>query len=239
MALPQKILITGAALRTGRAIAFYLAERGAQVVLHADRHYREAQELRLILPGGGHICCAGNLADDSDVDKLCAAAFECDGIVLNASCYRHNYKGGDAAFDELLEKVNHYSAVRILQSFISGKKTQGGAAVAMLDQEISSSENNPYLESRRALWQDMKYFAQEYGKDDLRFNAVAPGPMLPPPELGDTKMVKTLPTLPLKRSVALDDVARCVSLLLENRSLTGALLFADCGQSLKYRTQML
>jgi hypothetical protein len=63
--------------------------------------------------------------------------------------------------------------------------------------------------------------------------------MLPPPELGDTKMVKTLPTLPLGRSVSLQDAASCTAFLLECRSLTGALLFADCGQSLVNRKNIL
>lgn len=239
MALPQKILITGAALRTGRAIAIHLAQRGAKLVLHANSHYQEALALCASLDGDGHTCCSGNLADDSDVDKLCSIARECDGIVLNASCYRYNYQGGDAAFDRLLEQVNYVSSVRILESFISGNQNCGGAAVAMLDQEISSNADNPYLASRRALWRKMKDFAARYGKNDLRFNAVAPGPMLPPPELGDTKLVKTLPTLPLGRSVSLEDAAQCVEFLLSNRSLTGALLFADCGQSLKNRTEIL
>jgi enoyl-[acyl-carrier-protein] reductase (NADH) len=85
----------------------------------------------------------------------------------------------------------------------------------------------------------MKKYAIKYGKDDLRFNAIAPGPMLPPPELGDTKMVKTLPTLPLRRSVALEDAAKAVELLLSAQSLTGSLLFVDCGQSLVNRTEIL
>ena len=239
MALPQKILVTGAALRTGRAIALHLAEKGAQIVIHAARHFKEAQELCTILPGNGHSCICADLAAERDVEKLCSAVADCDGIVLNASCYRHNYSGGDSSFDKLLEQVNHLAQMRIIDTFVANKHPQGGAVVAMLDQEITSSKDNPYLASRRALWQDMKKYAIEYGKDGLRFNAIAPGPMLPPPELGDTKMVKTLPTLPLRRSVALEDAAKAVELLLSAQSLTGSLLFVDCGQSLVNRTEIL
>ena len=240
MSLPKKILITGAALRTGRAIAFALADAGAELILHANRHFAEVEELKKHLPGSGHSCISGDLANDSDVKKICCHAFECDGIVLNASCYRHNYNGGDPDFDRLLEKVNYLSQTAILESFISGSiNKKCGAAVALLDQAVCSSEENPYLDSRRSLWKKMKAFASAYGEYDLRFNAIAPGPMLPPPELGNTGLVKTLPALPLRRSVSLEDAAESVKFLLSCQSLTGSLLFVDCGQSLSNRNGVL
>lgn len=237
--LPRKVLVTGAAVRTGRAIARLLAERGSAIVLHANNHQSEAQELLKDLPGQGHSLVFGNLADDSDVDRIAGAACDCDGLVLNASCYRHNYQGGDSKFDALLDKVNFRAQMRIISRFIEFPHPAGAAVVAMLDQEIVSDKENPYLASRRALWKSMKQLAVEYGKDDIRFNALLPGPMLPPPELGDTRMVKTLPSLPLKRSVSLEDAAESVAFLLSCRSLTGTVLFADCGQSLINRCEKL
>ena len=239
MALPKRVLVTGAALRTGRAIAMRLAEQGVKVIVHADRHFAEAQALCGVLPGDGHIAISGNLAAENDVENICRYASECDGIVLNASLYRHNYTGGDAEFDKKLDTVNNLAQVRIIEAFINSSHPDGGAVVAMLDQEISSDKDNPYLDSRRALWRKMKEFAAVHGEKNLRFNAVLPGPMLPPPELGDSKMVKTLPTLPLKRSVALEDAAACVEFLLSCNSLTGTVLFADCGQSLVNRKNKL
>lgn len=233
--LPRRILVTGGAVRTGRAIVKLLSERGAQVVIHAREHRSEAEDLLSLLSGRGHSVIYGDLSDDRDVERIADAASKCDGVVLNASCYRHGYQGGDAEFDALLEKVNHASQVKIIRGFLSAPHPDGGAVVAMLDQETASENDNPYLASRRALWLDMKKFAVEYGKDDIRFNALLPGPMLPPPELGDTRMVKTLPSLPLRRSVALEDAAESVAFLLACRSLTGTVLFADCGQSLANR----
>jgi NAD(P)-dependent dehydrogenase (short-subunit alcohol dehydrogenase family) len=239
MALPERVLVTGAALRTGRAIVRHLAEKGSQIIVHANMHIAEAEELCGRLPGCGHIAVSGDLSVPSDVDEICRYAAECDGIVLNASLYRHNYNGGDAEFDKKLDAVNYLAQMRIIESFVQAVHPDGGAVVAMLDQAISSDDDNPYLASRRMLWQSMKEFAIRYGEKDLRFNAVLPGPMLPPPELGDTGMVRTLPTLPLKRSVSLDDVADCVEFLLSCRSLTGTVLFADCGQSAVNRKNKL
>ena len=239
MALPRRIFVTGSALRTGRAVSRHLASQGAQLVLHANRSFDEAGRLCRLLPGEGHIAVSGDFASDGDVEKLCSYVAACDGVVLNASCYRHGYSGGDPDFDRLLEKVNHTSQMRLLTAFVQAEHPDGGAVVAMLDQAVSGCEDNPYLSSRRALWKDMKSLAKEYGRSDLRFNAIAPGPILPPPELGETGMVKTLPTLPLRRSVALEDMAKSVEFLLSCRSITGALLFVDCGQSLANRTEKL
>ncbi len=238
--LPEKrVLVTGAALRTGRAIATELAARGYTLVLHANRHIDEAVRLAEELPGSGHTAVRADLGVPDEVKTLAESAAQCSGLILNASCYRHNYKGGNLLFDAVLEQVNFLAQMELIKAFISGRKGSEGAVVAFLDQEIASTESNPYLDSRRRLWQSMKEFAVQYGKDDLRFNAIAPGPMLPPPELGDTGMVKTLPTLPLGRSVSLQDAACCAAFLLECRSLTGALLFADCGQSLVNRKNTL
>ena len=238
--MPEKrVLVTGAALRTGRAVASELAARGYTLVLHANRHIDEAVKLAEELPGSGHTAVQADLGVPDEVKILSLEAEKCSGLILNASCYRHNYKGGNLLFDAVLEQVNYLAQMELINAFLSGRNDSGKAVVAFLDQAVASPGSDPYLDSRRKLWQHMEELAVKYGRDDVRFNAIAPGPMLPPPELGDTGMVKTLPTLPLGRSVSLQDAANCAVFLLECRSLTGALLFADCGQSLANRKNTL
>ena len=79
---------------------------------------------------------------------------------------------------------------------------------------------------------DTVKLAKEYGTLNLRFNAVCPGPMLPPAELPESKMEKTIATLPLQRRVEPEDLAKAVIFLLECDSITGAVLPVDCGQHL-------
>ncbi len=68
----------------------------------------------------------------------------------------------------------------------------------------------------------------------VRVNAVAPGPVFPPRELGDAGMKHIPATLPLKHPVAPEDVARAVVFLASTPSVTGAVLPVDCGQSLLF-----
>ena len=77
--------------------------------------------------------------------------------------------------------------------------------------------------------------AKAWGNFDIRINAVAPGPMLPPSWAPDSKMAKTLPTLALRRPVAVEDFTSAVEFLITNNSVTGAIIPVDCGQHLQMR----
>ena len=68
-------------------------------------------------------------------------------------------------------------------------------------------------------------------------NAVAPGPVFAPRELGSGGMKHIPATLPLGRPVLPEDVARAVVLLAASPSVTGAILPVDCGQSLPLSSQ--
>ena len=65
----------------------------------------------------------------------------------------------------------------------------------------------------------------------VRVNAVAPGPVFPPRELGGAGMKHIPATLPLKRSVAPEDVARAVVFLASDAAsyITGHNLVVDGG----------
>ena len=107
-----------------------------------------------------------------------------------------------------------------------------GAVVNFLDQAVlnpAPAEDADYLASRRKLARSTVDFAREFAAKNLRFNAVAPGPVLPPVGLENSKMEKTLRSIPLKRPVALDDLVSAVLFLAGNDSITGAILPVDCG----------
>jgi pteridine reductase len=66
---------------------------------------------------------------------------------------------------------------------------------------------------------------------NVRVNAIAPGVVLPPEEMGpdavDTLVAKT----PLKRRVAVEDLTAMAVAILENRSMTGQVVAVDAGRS--------
>jgi len=229
----KNILVTGGAKRVGAVIVRHLAQKGARVVIHCNTSLAEAEALCASLPGTGHKVLSFDLSIPGEAEKLFRAASPLDAIVSNASLYRH---GGD--YDEATKKrlyeVNYRSPLALMGLLVQNPPAGGGAVVNVLDQEILSprARDNAYLESRRLLMASTLEFAKEYGPLGLRFNAVAPGPMLPPAELPQSKMEKTISALPLRRRVEPDDLARAVLFLLACDSVTGAVLPVDCGQHL-------
>ncbi|MBO4363431.1 MAG: SDR family oxidoreductase, partial [Clostridia bacterium] len=94
-----------------------------------------------------------------------------------------------------------------------------------------SAPATPYEKSKAALLRDTLRLASELAPH-VRVNAVAPGPVFAPRELGSAGMKRIPASLPLKRPVSPQDVARAVVLLAASPSITGAVLPVDCGQSL-------
>ena len=229
----KNILVTGGAKRVGAVIVRRLAQAGARVVIHCNTSRAEAEVLLGSLPGAGHRVVTADLAVPHEAERLFAEASPLDAVVSSASVYRH---GGDSdeAAKKMLYEVNYRSPLALMDLLTKTPPAAGGAVVNVLDQAVLSdrSPNNASLESRRLLLKSTLEFAKKYGPLGLRFNAVAPGAMLPPAELPLSKMEKTISALPLRRRVEPDDLARAVLFLLTCDSVTGAILPVDCGQHL-------
>ena len=234
MLLAEKnILVTGSAKRIGAEIVRQLAEKGSHVIIHCNTSLSEAEALLASLPGRGHKIIQADLSIPGEAQKLFDNCPALDGIINNASLYRHCGIYDEKTAKELWE-INYTSPLVLMQNFVNAPPPASGCIINILDQEILSDRphSDAYLESRLALKEATAKFAKAYGKMNLRFNAVCPGPMLPPAELPESKMEKTIATLPLLRRVEPADLARSVIFLLECDSITGAILPVDCGQHL-------
>lgn len=230
------VLVTGGAVRAGAAICRRFAEAGATVVVHCLRHRAEANELIAALPGSGHRVIVQDLSCEDAAEKLWAAAGKIDFLVNNASLYFH-LAADTAETAKKMMLVNFATPVKLMELFAENA-APGGCVVNILDQEIlgrGDLHGGAYSESRRRLAESTLEYAVKYAARDIRFNAVAPGRMIPPPEISASKMEKSISFLPLKRKVEVDDFADTVLFLAQNRSITGAIVPVDCGQSLKAR----
>ena len=233
MLLAEKnILVTGSAKRIGAEIVRQLAEKGCHVIIHCNTSLAEAEALLASLSGKGHRIIQADLSIPGAAQLLFDNCPPLDCMINNASLYRHCGIYDEKTAKELWE-INYNSPMVLMQNFVKSPP-RTGAVINILDQEILSDRphTGAYLESRIALQQATLEFAKTYGKINLRFNAVCPGPMLPPAELPESKMEKTIATLPLLRRVEPADLARAVIFLLECDSITGAILPVDCGQHL-------
>lgn len=231
----KRVLVTGASQRLGAAIAQAFAAHGAAVVVHCFRSREEADNLIKSLPCGSpwvrHTRISCDLADAEAVKHFPSAVGPVDVLVNNAAMWIR----GDASQDELdrQKSVNHLAPCELIRGFAAIRPAgREFAAVNILDAAaISGADPSPYAASKRALLRDTLALARELAPE-VRVNAVAPGPVFAPRELGDAGMKRIPGTLPLKRPVSPADVADAVVLLASSRSVTGSVLAVDCGQSL-------
>ena len=234
----RRVLITGAAQRLGAAIARAFAECGAAVVVHCFRSKDEAGKLVASLSPCPapfrHEAVSCNLADLDSVRRMAESVGPVDYLVNNAAMWIR----GDAPQSELdrQEAVNRLAPVELIRTFARIRPPEREfSAVNILDAAtLSVSESapaSPYEAAKAALRRDTLALARKLAPH-VRVNAVAPGPVFPPRELGDAGMKHIPSTLPLERPVNPLDVARAVVFLASAPSVTGAVLPVDCGQSL-------
>ena len=231
----KRVLVTGGAVRAGAKICRSFAEAGAQVVIHCRRHVEEAQTLAAALPGNGHRVVAVDLAQKSAALELLDKAGEVDILVNNASLYFHCAADSEESAKAIMQ-VNFFTPKALMEKMLDA--APGSCVVNILDQEVLSvcgKRGGAYSESRQLLAAATLDYALRGGARDIRFNAVAPGAMIPPPEISASTMEKTLGVLPLHRKVDVGDFAGAVLFLAHTRSITGAILPVDCGQSLACR----
>ena len=159
--MARTALITGAAVRIGRAIAESLARAGWNVVVHAHRSCAQADDLCRGLRALGRQAwrVAGDLSTPEGADAVfeaAAAAAPIDALVNNASVFERVPLPGAApdAFDRQW-RINALAPIRLTQRLHAHVLSRGvrGCAVNLLDQRIArpGAGATPYLVSKKAL----------------------------------------------------------------------------------------
>ena len=226
----KTVLITGGAVRIGAVVAMKLAETGCRVIVHYGKSAAEAKKLLSVLPGGGHRIIQADLANEDEVKNLCRQAGTFELLVNSAAIFHRPDSPEDLAAAELYHKINFLAPKLLLEYFFS-QNIPGGAAVNITDCFALLPGSGAYYQSKRNLNELTQKLAPAWAKRNFRINAVAPGPMIPPPWAPESRMEKILKSVPLARQVSPDDLAELVRFVLACDSMTGALIPLDSGVS--------
>ncbi len=236
-------LVTGGAIRVGRAITLALGRAGYDVVVHCRRSVAEAEVVKAELEALGREAFieVGDLGTDDGVaglvSRLSTAHRALDLLVHSAAAYEHR------AFAEVTkESFDAMFAVNVRAPFFL---TQGllpllGAAsapaiVAITDMAVQHSYTSShlfshYLASKAALERLTRSLALELGPR-IRVNAVAPGPVAMAAETTGAQVEEILHRVPLRREGRPEDVAEAVVYLAKATYVTGHTLVVDGGLS--------
>lgn len=233
----SKVLITGAAARVGKALAYYFAAKGWEVVIHYNTSTQLAidlsNELKNKYPGRKFPLVSANLEHISECERLIKDADHPDVLINNASVFEPGLLSvsTEKHFRRQLS-VNFDAPFFLMQHFYNNSKS--GVIINILDTRVGTNDSSyaAYSLAKKALLQLTTMAALEWAPN-FRVNAVAPGPVLPPEGKNLRYFKKVVDNTPLKKQINIDNLCKSVYFLTENEDITGQVLFCDAGAHLK------
>lgn len=231
-------LVTGGAIRVGRAIALRLAEDGYDVALTYNRSKTQAQEVVQAIEQLGRRAAMLeiDLEDTQAVQMLPPRAAEAlsrlDLVVNNASGFHRSPIGGvtEQEWDRLFS-VNARAPFFIAQAAIPYLKYENPCIVNILDTSTRRPWPGylPYVASKAALESITIGLARALAPK-IRVNGVAPGPIVAPADYSEQAKKRAADATLLKRWGSPEDVARTVSFLARSDYVTGVVVPVDGGR---------
>jgi NAD(P)-dependent dehydrogenase (short-subunit alcohol dehydrogenase family) len=236
----KSVLITGGAVRIGRAISLFLANKGANIVLHyrnsAEAALQSKEEIEKI-----GVDCRLVQADLSKTDdaKGLIEQIENDqplfGLVNSASIF----KNLDINNTELSDWQQHldvnltapFLISQALFKAIKGRKSEG-RIVNLLDwrAEKPGADHLPYTISKAGLAGLTRSLGIAMAPR-VSVNGIALGAVLPPIDGADTSNI--LDRVPMQRWAKLDEVGEAIYFLLAGPNyITGEIIHLDGGRHL-------
>lgn len=237
----RRVLVTGGAVRVGRAVALALAEAGAAVAVHYRNSVVEAAEVvdRIVSAGGSAAAVRGDLGDRADRATLVPRAADAlgglDGLVNNASLFDQDRleRSTRDAWDAMLD-VNARSPL-VLGRALADVLPDGAEGDIVHINDIHClrprADFFAYTQSKALLHALTGNMALALAPR-VRVNAVALGAVLPPAAPPEDYEHTAREALPLGRFPAVADVAASVVFLMSCRSITGETIRVDGGQHL-------
>lgn len=236
-------LVTGGAVRIGRAIARDLAANGWRVAVHCNRNTAQAEALVAEISRQGGTACvlAADLADEAAaaalIDRAATQLGPVTALVNNAALFEHDTpRTADRASWDLHMGINLRAPFVLTQALLAHLGAGGkGAVVNIVDQRVwnPGPEFTTYTLSKMALWDMTRVLARALAPD-IRVNAVGPGPTLANSRQTDEQFARQWQATPLARPVDPAEVAAAVRFLLDAPAVTGQMIAVDSGQHLGF-----
>jgi pteridine reductase len=240
-------LVTGAAIRVGRAIAAELAGAGWRIWLHHFHSTHAAHELAQTLTHANRDAVLGtpraDLADERSRASLCSTVTAPDGpadgrldLLVNsaASFEQGSFMSRD---DEDLRRVlelNLVAPLSLVRQLAPTLQRHGGSVVNIVDQGAHHPWRGrlDHSVAKAGLHNATRALAAELAP--LRVNAISPGtvawPEDPAHAPGSQTREATVRRIPLGRAGTPEDVASAVRFLADNAYVDGATIVVDGGR---------
>lgn len=237
-------LITGGAVRIGKAITLGLARAGANVVIN----YHSAEEEAINTAKEAELFGVSSMIIKADIaelvqvksmfDKIHEKMGTIDILVNNASAFlttpfpTDDFKAWNIVTGVLVNG-SFYVSNQAAKDMLAKKE---GAIINIVDLTIWEAWPNftGHVVGKSALYALNRQLALEL-KPYVRVNAVCPGPVLAPPDYSEEKIARTAQKTLLDRWGSPEDVSKTVNFLIESDYINAEVVRVDGGQ--RYATR--
>lgn len=231
--------VIGGARRVGGVISLALARAGYDLAVSFKESAAQAQRVRAEAEalGARTVCFAGDMSSRPAVQQFFAATLEAFGrvdlLVTNAGWFeRTPIETLDEAQWERLQRLNLWTTWLPAQCFGLHMREQGRGCIVAIADVAALRPWRQYLAynvAKAGVVALVRTLARELAPA-VRVNAVAPGPVLFPPDFAPEQRQREIERTLLKREGRPEHVAEAVLFLARNDYVTGVVLPVDGGR---------
>lgn len=246
MDLSGRVAIITGGKRIGRVVAQALAGRGMDLVLSYRGSKQEADDTvaDVVAAGRRATTVAADVARPEDCRAIIAHAMatfgRIDVLVNMASIYRSKPLGELTVEDWDTDlDVNLRSAFLCAHAALRHMRAGGGGRIVNFADWLARSGRphyrgfTSYYVAKAGVVALTEALALEGAGDNILVNAIAPGPIVPPPDMSQEEIAEVAARTPVGRWGGEVEIARTVVLLCETDFITGETIRVDGGRHLK------
>lgn len=246
MLLTSKVVLLTGARRMGPVIAERLIARGASVVVTYRGSRSDADEVVAAAQGVGARALAlpADVSDPASVAALVAAIDATFGrldVVVNmASTYE------SVPFSAMTEDdwhrhlgVDLHGTFRVCHAAVPlMRRSGGGRIINFTDWVVASGRPRyegyvAYYVAKAGVKALTEALALELASDGILVNAIAPGPILPPPGTSEAERAAVAEATPLGRWGGPEEIAKVIDALIDSDFITGETVRVDGGRHIR------
>lgn len=246
MTLQDKVAVITGGKRIGRIVARELAARGMDVVLSYRGSKQEADDTAADVEAAGRR--AATIVADVGKPDDCRAIVEhavktfgrLDVLVNMASIYRSTPL--DAVTVDYWDTdidVNLRSAFLCSQAAMPHMRARGGGRIVNFADWLARSGRphykgfTSYYVAKAGVIALTESLALEGARDNVLVNAIAPGPIVAPPDMSTEEIAEVAAATPVGHWGGEIEIAKAVLLLCETDFITGETIRVDGGRHLE------
>lgn len=234
-------VVTGGAVRLGKALALALADQGVRIAIHYGTSVNQAQETveQIRATGSDGIAIQADLREaalaPAVIERAVAHFGQVDILINSAAVFEPGALADttEANWDKHFA-VNLKAPFFLSQAFAAhiGQERRGHIVnIADWRATRPSVDHLAYTLTKSALITLTHGLALALAPD-IQVNAIAPGAILPPPGQDQAYLDRLAQTIPLRRAGSPDEVARAMLFLLNSDFITGEVILVTGGQHL-------